>query len=536
MEIRPDLAENDEVIVSPGIAIPSREWPRSALHHMPAFAPIPLGRSIPDTTHAVSCSLPTMADVIGYEEKDPAVIACMGSGYPRFVVHPFNRQLGAELATELALENHEIWLTCSATAAKALAAEIKTSPVVIIDHAGLHGVAHPPHSTIANHAKTYLQNTGGFLSSREAEDHLAARGRIAPLAPESLQLTDPLSKVQATLLRAYPGTTKSDIILAPSGMNAFHAAWRSLADLQTSRGRTVWIQFGWLYLDTIAQLKRFSTSAQDYIHLVDVTDLSALDAACAAAGDRLAGLVTEAPTNPLIQTADLPAVAQMIHRHGGRLVVDPTLVSPFNVTVLPHADLIVNSLTKYAASDGDVIAGVTIINPVGPDADWLRQQINERSDSIYSRDLSRLAAQIEDYESVIDQTNATAAQVVTFLHQHPAIDQVYWSMREPTRDNYLKIARSPQHVGSMISFTVKGPLAPFYDQLTLPKGPSFGMKQTLICPFIYLAHYDLVTSPSGRDSLAQSGIDPNLLRLSVGTEPAAQIIAALDQALVQSSD
>ena len=109
-------------------------------------------------------------------------------------------------------------------------------------------------------------------------------------------------------------------------------------------------------------------------------------------------------------------------------------------------------------------------------------------------------------------------------------------MREPTRDNYLKIARSPQHVGSMISFTVKGPLAPFYDQLTLPKGPSFGMKQTLICPFIYLAHYDLVTSPSGRDSLAQSGIDPNLLRLSVGTEPAAQIIAALDQALVQSSD
>lgn len=498
---------------------------------MTAFVPIPLGRPIPDTTHAVSCSLPTMADVIGYEEKDPAIIARMGSGYPRFVVHPFNRQLGAEIATELELEDHEIWLTCSAIAAKGLAREIETDPVVTIDHTGLHGIAHPRDSVIASHAKTYLQNTGGFLSSREAEDHLVARGSIAPPSAEPLQPADPQSKVQATLLRAYPGTTKSDLILAPSGMNAFHTAWRSLADLQTSRGRTVWIQFGWLYLDTIAQLKRFSASTDDYVHLVDVTDLSALEAACAAAGDRLAGLVTEAPTNPLIQTADLPAVAQIIHRHGGRVIIDPTLVSPFNVSVLPHADLVVNSLTKYAASDGDVIAGAIIVNPAGPDANWLRQQVAQRSDPIYSRDLSRLAAQIGDYESVVDQTNATAEQVVTFLNQHPGIDQVYWSTRENTRNNYLKIARSSRHVGSMISFTVKGALAPFYDQLTLPKGPSFGMKQTLICPFIYLAHYDLITSAPGRDLLAQSGIDPSLLRLSVGTEPAAQIIAALDQAL-----
>ena len=40
----------------------------------------------------------------------------------------------------------------------------------------------------------------------------------------------------------------------------------------------------------------------------------------------------------------------------------------------------------------------------------------------------------------------------------------------------------------MISFTVRGSLARFYDRLTLPKGPSFGMRNSLICPFIYLAH------------------------------------------------
>jgi cystathionine gamma-synthase len=57
------------------------------------------------------------------------------------------------------------------------------------------------------------------------------------------------------------------------------------------------------------------------------------------------------------------------------------------------------------------------------------------------------------------------------------------------------------------------------------------MKTTLICPFIYLAHYDLVTTDSGRAQLAAAGLDPELLRLSIGAEPADDIIAALAEAL-----
>ena len=195
------------------------------------------------------------------------------------------------------------------------------------------------------------------------------------------------------------------------------------------------------------------------------------------------------------------------------------------------AELVVYSLTKYAAAEGDVIAGATIINPQGADADHLRAEIARRTDPVYARDLDRLALQIHDYEDVITQTNANAAEVVAFLETHPGIDQVFWSLRAGTRENYLKIARSPRHIGSMISFTLKGPLPTFFDRLTLPKGPSFGMKTTLICPFIYLAHYDLVNSPAGRAQLAASGIAPDLLRLSVGTESASAIIAALAEAL-----
>jgi cystathionine gamma-synthase len=85
----------------------------------------------------------------------------------------------------------------------------------------------------------------------------------------------------------------------------------------------------------------------------------------------------------------------------------------------------------------------------------------------------------------------------------------------------------------MITFTLRTPgaLTKFYDKLRLPKGPSFGMKTTLICPFMYLAHYDLVTTPAGLAELAASHLDPDLLRLCVGGEASEEIIGALAEAL-----
>jgi len=74
-------------------------------------------------------------------------------------------------------------------------------------------------------------------------------------------------------------------------------------------------------------------------------------------------------------------------------------------------------------------------------------------------------------------------------------------------------------------------LASFYDRVVLPKGPSFGMKTTLLSPHMYLAHWDLVSDPAKRAELEAGGPHPELLRLSVGTEPVDQIIASLEKAL-----
>lgn len=233
----------------------------------------------------------------------------------------------------------------------------------------------------------------------------------------------------------------------------------------------------------------------------------------------------------MIQTPDVPALAALVRRHGAKLILDPSIASLFCVDVLAHADLVVNSLTKFAASEGDILSGLVAVNPAGPDADALRRRVARHLEPVYPRDLSRLAAEIGDYEGFMARLNVATPRVVAWLESHPKVKRVYWPLSPDSRTNYLKIACAPSAVGGMLSFTLNTPLAPFYDAVRLPKGPSFGMKNSLISPFIYIAHYDLVKTTAGRAELAASGIDPELLRLSIGSEPVEEIIAALAEAL-----
>jgi cystathionine gamma-synthase len=502
---------------------------------MSVFSPIPLGQRIPGSPHSVACSLPTMADVIGYEEGHPETTKHIASGYPRFVVHTHAKRLCEYLGRRPDLAGKSLWLVSSPQMAAALAdhlgrgAPAQAAPFTVD---GIDGVAHTDTPALNTRGKVFLQNIGGFLSSRAAEDQLVRLGVLPAAAAEKLFPGDAGAEIKRVLRGPFPVTKDADILLAPSGMNALYAAFRAISAVQARAGRTTWLQLGWLYLDSIALLKKFTPDpARDYLRHGDVSDLAGLEKLFAEHGSRIAGLIIEAPTNPLIQTADIPAVTALARRHGAKVILDPAVSSPFNVDLLPHADLVATSLTKYTAHEGDVIAGAVVVNGSRPDAAELRAQVAAHLEPLHGRDLARLAAQIGATAEVTARINANTLQVATFLESHPAIDQVWWALQPATRANYLKIARTPTSPGCMISFTLKGPLAKFYDAVRLPKGPSFGMTTTLISPFIYLAHYDLVTSATGRAELTAHGLSPDLLRLSVGTEPAEEIITALREAL-----
>ena len=498
---------------------------------MSVFAPLPLGQRIPASLHAVSCSLPTMDAVRGYERKDPAVVRHMTSGYPRFVVHPLLQQLAAELARQYQLTGQTLWLASSAAMADRLASHLGVAQVGRISNQGVHGVAHPAVPELSARAKVFLQNVGGFLSSRAAEDELVRRGvRPAP-EPEELFPGDAPAEVRRHLRPAFPGVIVADLLLTNCGMNAVDAAFRAISELQAARGRTVWIQLGWLYLDTIALLQKFTCTPGDYVHVCDVFDLAGLEKILAAHAGRVAGIVAEVPTNPLIQTPDVAAIAGLARDHGARVVLDPSISSAFNLEVLPHADVVVTSLTKYAANGGDLMAGLIVVNPAAPEAVLLQRLIAGKIEPAYPRDLARLAVEISRAPAVLARIHANVPPVVAFLEKHPAVRDVFWALHPASRQNYLRIARAPNAVGGMITFTLRGSLDTFYDRLRLPKGPSFGMTTTLICPFMYLAHFDLVSTEAGRAELAASGLDPDLLRLSIGTEPVEDIIATLAEAL-----
>ncbi len=501
---------------------------------MSVFPPLPLGQRIPPSPHAVSCSLPRMQDVRGYEEKNPETLRHLTSGYPRFVVHPFAKQLVAHLtASTPDLANRTLWLTSSESMARNLAAHLgaETGGATVFARDGLHGVSHPVSPAIFARAKTYLQNLGGFLSSRAAEDHLVCWKLLPAPTAEAAFAGDGAAEVRRMLRRALPRTADADLILAPSGMNAIYAAFRASADLQASRGRTLWLQLGWLYLDTIAILKKFTATPADYVYVRDPLDLEGIERIFAKHGDRIAGVFAELPTNPLIQTPNVAAIATLCRRHHAHLILDPSVASVFNLDVLKFSDVMTSSLTKYTASEGDLTAGLAAVNPAGPDAAALRRDIAAAADPVYPRDLARLAAQIGETPAVLEKIHANTAKVAAFLQQQPKVRDVFWALHPASRENFQRIARAPDATGGMISFTLRTPMEPFYDRLRLPKGPSFGMKTTLICPFMYLAHYDLVTTPAGIAELAASKLDPDLLRLCCGIEPVDEIIAALEEAL-----
>jgi cystathionine gamma-synthase len=476
-----------------------------------------------------------MRAVRGYEEKDPEIVRQLTNGYPRFVVHPFARQLGQHLvATTPALRGRTLWLTSSAAMARALVGHLANAPgAALYTGPGLAGVSHPESADTYARAKVYLQNLGGFISSREAEDQLVAFGLRPAAHAEATFAGDAPAEIRRQLRTVLPSTTDADLFLTNCGMSAVHAAFRAVNAVQAPRGRTIWLQLGWLYLDTIAILQKLTPSPADYVYLRDVADLDSLRRIFAAHGSRIAGVVAEVPTNPLIQTPDLPAIAALCREHGARLLVDPSMSSVFALEVLPHADVIISSLTKYTASEGDLTAGLAVINPRAGDAAALRAGIAGAFEPLYARDAARLAWQIGHTPAVLAQIHAATPQVVAFLEKHPAVKAVHWALQAGSRENYLQLARTPDATGGMITFTLRqlGGLEKFYDRLRLPKGPSFGMKTTLICPFMYLAHYDLVTTPAGLAELAASKLDPDLLRLCVGTEPVGEIIAALAEAL-----
>ena len=489
-----------------------------------------LGEPAPESDHAVCISLPTMADVIGYEEKLPTVMSKIRSGYPRFVIHKYIDRLIKELLEEMNLSGKSGFVIRTESGARELLDYLKSPSFAIKQAEDFFLVYGPKTEEYRSLAKHFLQHTGLSISSRQAEDLLIRRGILQEKPEETVtEHSDSLAK-EALANAMGPEILPEDVILANSGANAFYALFQASKNLLAKRGRKIWVQLGWLYVDTIKVLEKFSGGDTEIIAIRKVEDLTMLQKLFEEKGKEIAAVVTETPTNPLIQTCDLEEVRNLCRNSGAMLIVDPTMSSPLNVKVAGHADVIVNSLTKYAANEGDVMLGCLAFPKGSPFREELLESTRSRIAPPYQRDLDRLAFEMKDYVKMVERTNENTAKLAQFLASHPAVSKVHWAYSEPFRKNYEQLAGS-ERPGCMLAFETKGPIKGFYDKVRLLKSPSFGTKFTLLCPYVYLAHYEDLQHEEGLKELAEAGLEPELIRVSVGMEPPDQIIEVFEEAL-----
>lgn len=241
------------------------------------------------------------------------------------------------------------------------------------------------------------------------------------------------------------------------------------------------------------------------------------------------GLVfLETPTNPRMEIFDIASIADLAHRYGARLAVDNTFASPVNQRPLElGADFVVHSATKYLGGHSDITAGALMGSKelLAPVWNWrknLGQMIAPETAALLARSLRTLVVRVE-------RQNATAQAVAEAMARHPRIECVFYPGLAGFHGHVLA-KRQMKGFGGMLSIEVKGGGAAATraaDRLKLfALAPSLGGAESLVTQPCTTTHHGL--TPEER---ARRGIPDAMLRLSIGLEDAADLIADLDHAL-----
>ena len=279
----------------------------------------------------------------------------------------------------------------------------------------------------------------------------------------------------------------------------------------------------WRLFDTLAQRGRFR------LKLIDQGDLAAVQAAFAEKVDLL---WIETPSNPLLRVVDISALSALAHRHGTRVLVDNTFLSPvWQQPLALGADLVLHSTTKYINGHSDVVGGAIVSKDrvVHDELAWWNNCLGLAGapfDSYLTlRGVRTLSARLRVH-------GENAQELAQALADHPIVDRVYFPGL--TNDPGHELARRQQRgFGAMLSFELHGGEAQVRALLDglrcYSLAESLGGVESLIAHPATMTHASMTA-----EARAVAGISDRLLRLSVGIEEAADLkadlLAGLDRA------
>ncbi len=284
-----------------------------------------------------------------------------------------------------------------------------------------------------------------------------------------------------------------------------------------------------VYGSTYDMVKHTFPTLGGRVILADFLDLGALRDIFEREHPRV--VFFEVMTNPLCKVIDAPAVIEMAHGYGARVIVDNTFATPYLFNAIEAgADFVCESLSKFIGGHSDLLGGsVSCRQADMENLEALQTQVGNTLDA----NAAFLALRgLKTFVLRLERHCANGLELARFLEVHPMVERV-WYPGLPSHPHYATAKRIFQdgRFGGMMSFELcdggKEKVFRFINalQLVLPAG-SLGDVNSLIVYPAGTTHHWL-----SEDELKTIGITPGTLRLSVGIENIEDLKADLDRAL-----
>ncbi|MBS7297579.1 MAG: O-acetylhomoserine aminocarboxypropyltransferase/cysteine synthase [Eubacteriales bacterium] len=290
---------------------------------------------------------------------------------------------------------------------------------------------------------------------------------------------------------------------------------------------------------------------------VNIHDLKEVESAIK---DNTRAIYIETLGNPNSDIPDIDALAELAHKHGLPLVVDNTFGTPYLIRPIEHgADIVVHSATKFIGGHGTTLGGVIVDsgkfdweasgnypaisspNPsyhgvsftkaVGPAAfvTYVRAILLRDTGATISPFAAFLLLQgVETLSLRLERHAENTKKVVEFLKNHPQVEKVNHPSLPEHPDNTLYQKYFPNGGGSIFTFEIKGgqeEAHKFIDNLKI-----FSLLANVADSKSLVIHPATTThSQLTEEELADQGIKPNTIRLSIGTEHIDDILFDLQK-------
>ncbi|MCL1863128.1 MAG: PLP-dependent aspartate aminotransferase family protein [Defluviitaleaceae bacterium] len=279
-----------------------------------------------------------------------------------------------------------------------------------------------------------------------------------------------------------------------------------------------------LYGGSIRLFEHISGKNGILVSFVNTSDIKQIENAMRL---QTKAVFVETPTNPMLQVADIAAVARFASAHGILFAVDNTFLTPyFQQPLALGADVVIHSGTKYLGGHNDTLAGflVTSRNDISEKLRFIQKTtgacLSPFDSWLLIRGIKTLAVRLRQQEK-------TALLLAKWLQSHPRVKAVHYIGLD-SHPSYELSKTQASGFGGMISFNVENEAIArqiLENVCLIGYAESLGGVETLITYPYLQTHADVP-----EEQRRAKGINKTLLRLSVGLEDANDLIEDLDKA------